>query len=177
MADDIKGLFELLVKYNKLTNQDMMKILEGVEPSKLTENVGSYYGSILGILNHHLMADIGWLRALGTHISSLDFVPPLLERFPSNRPPPDQLYWATLDEYKSIRVEIDDLMERVVSSIPASNYNDILKIEGRRGTFEYVTWHILLHLFNHETHHRGGVSVLLDQLKVENDYSNLLWKV
>jgi uncharacterized damage-inducible protein DinB len=177
MTGDIKELFELLVKYNKLTNQDMIKILEGVEQKKLTENMGSYYGSILGILNHHLLADIGWLRVLGTHISSLDFISSLLERFPSGRPLPNQLYWATLDEYKSDRAEIDDLIERVIKSIPANQYKNILKIEGRRGTFEYTTWRILLHLFNHQTHHRGGVAVLLDQLKIENDYSNLLWKV
>jgi uncharacterized damage-inducible protein DinB len=177
MADDIKELFELLVKYNKLTNQDMVKILEGVEPAKLIENIGSYYGSILGILNHHLLADIGWLRNLGTHISSLDFVPPLLERFPSDRPPHNQLHWATLDVYKSVRAEIDDIMERVIKSIPTTQYKAIIKIEGRRGTFEYAIWRILLHLFNHQTHHRGGVSVLLDQLKIDNDYSNLLWKV
>ena len=177
MTDDIKELFELLVKYNKLTNQDMVKILEGLEPDKLTENLGSYYRSILGILNHYLLADIGWLRVLGTHISSLDFVAPLLERFPSGRPLPNQLHWATLDEYKSVRIEIDAIMERMIKSIPTTQYKDILKIEGRRGTSEYIIWRILLHLFNHQTHHRGGVAVLLDQIKVENDYSNLLWKV
>ena len=62
MTDEIKAVFELLAKYNKLTNLEMLKILEEVEPAKLTENVGSYYSSIMGLLNHHLMADIGWLR-------------------------------------------------------------------------------------------------------------------
>lgn len=177
MANDMKDIFELLAKYNKLTNQDMVKILEGVEPAKLIENVGSYYGSILGILNHHMLADIGWLRVLGTHISELDFIPPLLERFPSQRLPPDQLLWTMLDEYKLVRSEIDSIMERAVNSIPTSQYTAILVVEGRRGKNEYITWRILLHLFNHQTHHRGGVAVLLDQFKVENDYSNLLWKV
>ncbi len=36
---------------------------------------------------------------------------------------------------------------------------------------------VFLHLFNHQTHHRGQISVLLDQLGVENDYSNLISKV
>lgn len=177
MVDDIKQIFLVFSKYNKITNQDMIKVLESLDSSKLSENVGSYFGSILGILNHHLMADIGWLRALGNHISNLDFMQPLLEKFPSERPPSDQLHWATLDDYKIAREEIDDILERVVTSIPADKYNDILKIVGRRGTLEDLTWRILLHVFNHQTHHRGGVSVLLDQLKVENDYSNLLWKV
>jgi len=177
MADDIKSVFELLAKYNKITNQDVVKILKGVEPDKLTDDVGSYYGSIMGLLNHQLQADIGWLRVLGTHISSLNFVPALLERFPSERLPPDKLYWKTLEEYKTVRSEVDGILDRVVNSIPASQYERILVVEGRRGKFEYITWRILLHLFNHHTHHRGGVSLILDQLKIENDYSNLLWKV
>ncbi|MFX1571527.1 MAG: DinB family protein [Promethearchaeota archaeon] len=167
----------MLAKYNQITNQDMIEVLEGVEPSKLTENLRSYYGSILGILNHHLLADIGWIRILGTHIAALDFIPPLLERFPTNRPPPNELIWTSLDEYKLIRVEIDNLLERVVKTLDLSQFSSILTIEGRRGKMEYMTWRILLHLFNHHTHHRGGVAVLLDQLGVENDYSSLLWKV
>jgi uncharacterized damage-inducible protein DinB len=177
MGDDMKAVFELLAKYNKLTNQDIVKILEGVDPDKLTDNVGSYYLSIMGLLNHQLQADIGWLRVLGTHISSLDFVPTLLERFPSERLPPDKLYWTTLEEFKIARSEVDSILERVVNTISASEYITTLIVEGRRGKFEYITWRILLHLFNHHTHHRGGISVLLDQLKIENDYSNLLWKV
>ncbi|MFX1496936.1 MAG: DinB family protein [Promethearchaeota archaeon] len=177
MVDDIKTVFELFSKYNKLTNIDMIKVLEGVESNKLTEDLGSYYLSIMGLLNHQLHADIGWLRVLGTHISSLDFIPSLLERFPTERLPPDKLYWKTLDEYKGVRSEIDDMIERTVKSLPASEYSTKIVVEGRRGKFEYIIWHILSHLFNHETHHRGGVSVLLDQLNIENDYSSLLWKV
>lgn len=177
MVDDIKSVFKLLAKYNKITNQDMIKILEGVEQSKLTENVGSYYESILGLLNHQLQADIGWLRVLGTHLSSLDFISPLLERFPTEHLSPGKLYWSTLNEYKEARSEIDDIMERSVESIPLAEYSTTITVEGRRGKFTYIIWRILMHLFNHETHHRGGVSVLLDQLKIENDYSNFLWKV
>ncbi|MFX1476720.1 MAG: DinB family protein [Promethearchaeota archaeon] len=173
----MKNIFDILAKYNELTNQEMIKILETIDSEKLTKDLGSYYGSILGILNHHLMADIGWLRALGNNVPSLDFLPPLLNRFPSSRLPPKKLYWASLKDYKQIRTEIDDLLKRVVQRLSESEYNSILKITGRRGEQEYITWRILLHLFNHHTHHRGGVSLLLDQLGIENDYSNMLWKV
>ena len=30
------------------------------------------------------------------------------------------------------------------------------------------------HRFNHQTHHRGALSQLLDEGKIENDFSNLL---
>jgi uncharacterized damage-inducible protein DinB len=177
MSENVKEIYILLAKYNQITNQELIKILRKVDHNKLSENLGSYYGSILGILNHHLLADIGWIRVLGTHISTLDFVGPLLDHFPDQRPPPNELLWNSLDEYVPVRVELDQLLERVVENLRSSDYYTTFSVEGRRGKMNYVTWKVLLHLFNHQTHHRGSVSVLLDQLGIQNDYSNLLWKV
>ncbi|MFW5688300.1 MAG: DinB family protein [Spirochaetota bacterium] len=36
-------------------------------------------------------------------------------------------------------------------------------------------WQLLLHMFNHETHHRGAISQFLDEHDVANDYSNLVY--
>ena len=177
MSENVKEIYKLLAKYNQITNQDLITILREVDANKLSENLGSYYSSILGILNHHLLADIGWIRVLGTHIKTLDFVGPLLDRFPNKRPPPNELIWNSLDDYVPVRVEIDQLLERVVENLNSTDYYTIFSVEGRRGKMDYVTWKVLLHLFNHQTHHRGSVSVLLDQLGIQNDYSNLLWKV
>jgi uncharacterized damage-inducible protein DinB len=177
MSENVKEIYILLAKYNQITNQELIKILREVDPNKLSENLGSYYGSILGILNHHLLADIGWIRVLGNNVSNLDFVGPLLERFPNKRPPPNELVWESLDEYVPVRVEIDKLLQRVVENLNSSEYYTPFVVEGRRGKMNYVVWKVLLHLFNHQTHHRGNVSALLDQLGIENDYSNLLWKV
>jgi uncharacterized damage-inducible protein DinB len=177
MTENVKEIYTLFAKYNRITNQDLIKILREVDPNKLSENLGSYYGSIFGILNHHLLADIGWIRVLGTHISTLDWVVPLLDRFPNKRPPPNELIWKSLDEYIPVREEIDEILERVVKSLKSSEYSTTFSVEGRRGKMDYVIWKVLLHLFNHQTHHRGSVSVLLDRLGIENDYSNLLWKV
>jgi uncharacterized damage-inducible protein DinB len=158
----LKNIFNILAKYNEMTNLEMIKILETIESGNLTKDLGSYYGSILGILNHHLMADIGWLCALGNNVPLLDFIPPLLNRFPSSRLAPKELYWASLKDCKPVRIKIDDLLKRVVQSLSESEYNSILKITGRRGEQEYITWRILLYLFNHHTHHRGGMALLLD---------------
>ncbi len=34
-------------------------------------------------------------------------------------------------------------------------------------------WQCLLHMFNHQTHHRGQMAQILDEKGVENSYSNL----
>ncbi len=177
MTENFKDIFILLAKYNQITNLDVVKVLQEVESDKLKENLGSYFSSILGILNHQLFADVGWIRALGTYITSLDFVPPLLEHLPTKRPPLNVFTWVSLDEYQSVRTEIDYILERVVMQLDSSDYASVFTNESRRGKIEYVTWRVLLHLFNHHTHHRGGISVLHDQLGIKNDYSSLLWKI
>ena len=176
MAESIKEMLKTFAKYNSTTNKDIIKILKRMEPDQLIKDLGSYFGSILGILNHQLVADILWLRGYGKNIPSLDFVLPIIEKFHIERKPPKELQWSNLEEYKSVRVEIDKLMERVIEKLSPSQYTSLLKMEDHRGSIEFVTWRYLLHLFNHHTHHRGGVAVLLDQLKVKNEFSNLLWK-
>ncbi len=174
---EVKEVFKLLARYNSITNTELLTILEGLEPSKLTEDLGSYYGSILGLLNHIATADLNWLRGYGKNINSLEFVIPMLEKIPFERKDSKELNWSTLAEFKSVRLQIDNIIERVIEELTPSQYTSVLVIEGRRGRMEYVTWRYLLHLFNHHTHHRGAVAVLLDQLNIENDYSNLLWKI
>jgi uncharacterized damage-inducible protein DinB len=49
-----------------------------------------------------------------------------------------------------------------------------LKNVSARKTFEKNVAGVLVHIFNHATHHRGGISVYLDILGKENDYSSVL---
>jgi uncharacterized damage-inducible protein DinB len=177
MPENIKNVFELLAKYNTMTNKEAVDVLGGIESSKLTEDLGSYFGSILGLLDHQLASDIGWLRALGENVKDLDFVIPLIKDFSVERLPQKQLHWKTLSEYNSIRVEVDKILERVITTLSPDQYSASITLKGRRGEFTYITWRILLHLFNHHTHHRGGVSLLLDQLNVDSNFANLLWRV
>ncbi|MHA2475401.1 MAG: DinB family protein [Promethearchaeota archaeon] len=165
-----------LVKYNTMANKDAVKILEGVEPSKLTEDLGSYFGSILGLLDHQLASDIGWLKMLGENVSELDFILPIIEEFEIDRLPPKELHWKTLSEYNSVRVKVDDVMERMVTTLSPEQYLTEFTIKGRRGKITTKIWRNLLLLFNHNIHHRGGLSLILDQLNIENNFSTLLWR-
>jgi uncharacterized damage-inducible protein DinB len=36
---------------------------------------------------------------------------------------------------------------------------------------------MLLTIFNHQTHHRGGISVMLDMADVKNDFSGTLARI
>jgi uncharacterized damage-inducible protein DinB len=36
---------------------------------------------------------------------------------------------------------------------------------------------LIIHMFNHQTHHRGMVSLYLELLRVENGFSGSLYKI
>jgi uncharacterized damage-inducible protein DinB len=38
------------------------------------------------------------------------------------------------------------------------------------------SWLVLLHMFNHQTHNRGQIALILDQMGVDNDYSGIIGK-
>ena len=114
---------------------------------------------------------------LGESVSDLGFVLELIKNFQIERLPPKELHWKTLSEYNTVRIEVDNIIERAVNALPPDKYSTEITTETKRGKITYIIWRTLLLMFNHHTHHRGGVSVLLDQLNVKNDFSSLLWKV
>jgi len=175
MTENIKDVFEVLAKYNTMANKGVVDGLEGLESSKLTEDLGSYFGSILGLLDHQLASDIGWLKMMGENISDLDFILPLIKDFQIDRLPPKELHWKSLSEHNTVRVEVDKVIERVVNALSPDQYSTVITLETKRGELSFIVWRTLLLMFNHHTHHRGGVAVLLDQLEVKNEFSNLLW--
>lgn len=90
----------------------------------------------------------------------------------------DAVPWPRLDRYLPVRETVDALLERVVATITvASRSVQFSYVRANGEQRESHVGHVLLHLFNHQTHHRGQIALMLDELGVENDYSNLIWKV
>ncbi len=56
--------------------------------------------------------------------------------------------------------------------------NSVINYKNYKGDdVEKEVWKILLQWFNHQTHHRGQISVLLDMIGENNDYSSLLARI
>jgi uncharacterized damage-inducible protein DinB len=169
----MKELFELLAEYNAKTNREMLGILGAQSPELASRPAGAYHGSILGVLNHLLQADVLWLRRFSL-LPELSFVPPELPAFKVQGL--KEVVWDSLSVFQPLREKVDELLGRAVRAIPPARYPEILEYRNIKGEAQRkVIWRTLLHLFNHQTHHRGQVAALLDQFGVQNDYSNLIW--
>jgi len=170
----MQEIFELLAEYNEKTNRAMLAILGAQAPELASRPAGAYHGSVLGVLNHVLQADVLWLRRFAHQLPELGFVAPELPVFKLQSL--KDVVWDSLPAFQPVREKVDGLLGRAVRGIPPVRYPEILEYRNIKGEAQRkVIWRTLLHVFNHQTHHRGQVAALLDQFGVANDYSNLIW--
>jgi uncharacterized damage-inducible protein DinB len=171
----MQELFELLAEYNAQTNREMLGILEAQPAELASRQTGAYYGSILGTLNHVALADLTWLRRLARQFPELGFVGPALPVYKAQGL--KDVVWDNLTVFRPVREGLDELLRRLARELPPARYPEVLEYRNLRGQEQRkITWRALLHMFNHQTHHRGQVAALLDQAGVQNDYSNLIWR-
>jgi uncharacterized damage-inducible protein DinB len=171
----MKELFQLLAKYNTQTNAEMMGILEKLSPEQVTKDVGSFYGSILGLLNHILVTDVAWLKRFCNQFPELERINAKLPEFTMKGW--KDIIWPSLAALKPIRIAVDQALEQACDLLSERQYASVLEYKGWDGKdMKKSVWLVLAHQFNHQTHHRGQIAVLLDQMGIENDYSGILNK-
>jgi uncharacterized damage-inducible protein DinB len=168
----MRELFPVLSRYNTEANRAMFAILADLPAGRLTEDVGSYFKSILAVLNHVYGSDCIWLcRMRRSRPALASLQDPLLESEP---------VWPTTDLFsdfaalRQAREELDALLETLAGELSEAELASVIDYKNSRGErHRYVFWQALAHMFNHGTHHRGQIAEVLDQFGVANDYSNL----
>ena len=172
--DHDRAHYALLARYNRAANEALFALLAGLPAGEFTAERGSYFGSIRGILAHLAAGDINWMRRFRELFGNTG---PLAHP----RLAPAGHAWmsfefATLDlaAFAVQRKLVDDLLSEFVAVADTARFGEILAYADSAGTpRRFVFREALDHVFNHQTHHRGQVSQILDELGVENDYSNI----
>jgi uncharacterized damage-inducible protein DinB len=165
--------FSYLARYNRASNEALVSLLDKLPPADIGAARGSYFGSIRGILDHLIMCDINWLRRFREIFPSLE---------PLNRPrlsPPGHA-WTVFEfpdyaEFRIERAKVDTIIVDFVEAADTKRFGEVLAYSDSHGIARrYYFRDALEHVFNHQTHHRGQLSQILDELGVEHDYSNLI---
>jgi uncharacterized damage-inducible protein DinB len=101
---------------------------------------------ILSIFSHQIVANFLWLHRI------------------KGLPAPDLELWKTYP-VERLRQLVDDASKQWLGYIESTdNFNRILKYNNYTGQyFENNVEHIMMHLVNHGTYHRGQVALLLRQ--------------
>ena len=168
----MKELFVLLARYNQYADGKVFSILQSLPEESLNKDEGSYFTSLMGLLNHNLVATLLWLNRFRRSSHSFPALAnPVLD---FNRPDPGKLLHPSLNELRKRQEDVNhvllDFAGDLTDAVLAQEivYTDPKGNEARR-----IIWQGLLHLFNHQTHHRGQISQILDAQKIEHDYSGI----
>jgi len=168
----MKEIYVLLAEYNAHVNGLLFGVLEKAPAGLVTKEAGSYYGSILGLLNHILRSDLSWLnrfRASPHGFRSLTTA--AIEFDPATAP--KQLHDTLADLWKR-RGQVDEVFGALAAELTDEVLRRDVRFTNPRGEQDsFVIGEILLHVFNHQTHHRGQVSQILDAAGVQHDFSNV----
>jgi uncharacterized damage-inducible protein DinB len=163
----------LLADYNRWMNERMYEAARKLDDNALAADRGAFFGSILGTLNHLVVADTIWLRRLVQHPAA-DAVRSALAEFPhatSLRHP-----MATdLDALRPMRQRLDALIVRWAAGLTPDVLGSDLSYTNTAGIASTRNFGALVqHFFNHQTHHRGQASTLLFQAGVDVGVTDLL---
>ncbi|WP_446393079.1 DinB family protein [Coleofasciculus sp. E1-EBD-02] len=155
--------YELMASYNQWMNQKLYAICAQIPDQKRKENLGAFFDSIHGTLNHLLYGDLAWMgRFTDKPLTDAKIGQIIYEDFSQLRQAREQLDQQIIDWTKTLSEEWLNQPFEYTSNVD-------------RKTRTLPTWVLVTHLFNHQTHHRGQLTTLLTQLGYDPGVTDLPW--
>ncbi|MCF4164744.1 DinB family protein [Zavarzinia compransoris] len=161
----MKRLFVQMAAYNRWANRRLYAAVADLAPDEFTRDLGAFFGSVRGTLNHLIVADSIWMeRFTGERfieVKGLDFIP-----------------FEALDDLASARADMDAwIIDFVAGLDDAALEREFTYSTMTAGRFTNRQADMLQHLFNHQTHHRGQTHGLLSLLKRDPPPLDLLYYI
>ncbi|HFD81205.1 MAG TPA: damage-inducible protein DinB [Gammaproteobacteria bacterium] len=158
-----KSLFVVQSRYNRWMNHKLYGVCEQVPDEQRKQDMGAFFRSIHGTLNHLLLGDRLWMgRFTGADypVRSLD----------------QELY----DDFAALwraRTETDTAIASWIDSLGEDDLDRVISVRAivTRKTHRFRLADALLHFFHHQTHHRGQVTTLLSQLGYDFGTTDMMW--
>lgn len=148
--------------YNQWMNAKVFAAAGELSPDALIVDRKAFFGSIIGTLNHIVVGDTLWLKRFATHPSRFVSLEPIraLER-PSAL---GQILFSKLEDLLARRKMIDTVVLRWADELTDTDLSHVLTYTRMAGAnARKPLSSLLVHFFNHQTHHRGQVTTLLSQ--------------
>jgi uncharacterized damage-inducible protein DinB len=165
--------FDLLARYNQWMNGQLYAAAAKLSPEALAQDRGAFFRSILGTLNHLVVADTVWLQRFACHPASARSLQPACEL---PRPAAlEQVVFSDIEQLSERRRWLDALVCQWISSLQERDLDHVLSYQNMKGQpAQRQLSSLLLHFFNHQTHHRGQVTALLSQAGLDVGVTDLL---
>ena len=144
----MKEYFEQRAAYNRWANARLYQAAFALSETDYRRDVGAFFKSMHGTLNHLLLTDRLWMMRLtgvGDHPGALDAI--------------------IHDERRALalaRADEDDRIVGYIAGLDEAAFEQLHPYKNTAGkAFDAKRRDILAHLFNHQTHHRGQAHTIL----------------
>jgi uncharacterized damage-inducible protein DinB len=149
-------------RYNRWMNEKLYAACAPMPDALRKEDRGAFFRSVHGTLNHLLLADHLWMG----HYTG--------EPFPAASL--DQELHSEFDAMRRDREALDRELMEWVNGLGESRLNGTVTFRAASidQEFTFSLGACLLHQFNHQTHHRGQLTTLMEQLGYDSGVTDLL---
>ena len=150
---DLLTHFQTLARYNRLANERLFAKSAQLDEVECRKQRAGSFGSIHGLLNHILLGDRRWMG--------------LFESGERETPPLNQILYDDFSGLRNAREREDARIELFFAGLDGAFWSRSFAYTNNQGKDYVETGHVACsHLFNHQTHHRGQVHVMLSQTAV-----------
>ncbi|AIF49401.1 DinB family protein [Dyella japonica] len=155
-----------MAAYNRWMNDKVYAAAASLPATEVMADRGAFFSSIHGTLSHIAVADMIWLQRFAGHPAGYVALDPVrglpIQRDLSARPFGDL---AALTEHRRF---LDGVIEAWADAVSEEDLDQVLAYANTRGeAFRKPYFFLVMHFFNHQTHHRGQVTTLLAQAGVD----------
>lgn len=163
----------LMASYNRWMNQKLYAAAARLDAAALRADRGAFFGSVLGTLNHLVVGDRIWLARFATHPCAHAALDPV-RRLPVPRAL-DQILFPDLSALAQHRELLDEVICAWADALHERDLDHLLRYANSRGVVSTRRFaHLVMHFFNHQTHHRGQITTLLSQAGQDVGVTDLL---
>ncbi|MFP5391143.1 MAG: DinB family protein [Gammaproteobacteria bacterium] len=168
-----RAQFALMAQYNQWMNEKMYAAAAHLPAEQQSAERGAFFGSLIGTLHHIVIGDTLWLKRFTAHSAPFPTLDPVRAL-----PTPTALRSAhipPLDELTGQRQLLDGVILAWVDELTDADLDEVVHYATMAGVPGAKSLgRLLLHFFNHQTHHRGQASTLLFQAGVDVGPTDLL---
>lgn len=164
--------FAHLAQYNGWMNRKLYAAAAALPEQEVRRDRGAFFGSILATLQHIMVADVVWFKRISLDrpgiaaLHAFDELP-----MPAS---PVHAYRPALSELAGLRATLDDAIIAFCTGLAPAQLAAPVGYASGGGAYRKLLADLLLHAFNHQTHHRGQVTTLFSQMGVDVGDTDLL---
>ncbi len=162
-----------MADYNQLMNKKMLEAAAQLSAEALSEDRGAFFGSVIGTLNHIAVADTIWLQRFAPFLPEHRELTAIKElSLPASF---GGVVFAKLDELAVRRKLLDKTLSVLAKSLTESELATSVSYTNSKGVASTKNFFsLIMHVFNHQTHHRGQITTLLSQSGIDIGVTDLV---